>query len=177
MLSRAPTRKAAVAYLAASGAVPISIVKSGAAPTFAFSTANKITGRTIAARWWTASPDAARIASAARQAAGTAADLAECKAVLARCATSAGATLTPEDVAIAGASAAITRLDAMVDTMRRNGTLAEFNARYKSGRAAAAVEGRGFMAYSVAMARLKRALIPMLQQGKPISEILVEVFR
>ena len=38
------------------------------------------------------------------------------------------------------------------------------NARYKRGRAAAA-EGHGFMTFGVAMTRLKRGLIPMLQSG------------
>jgi len=59
------------------------------------------------------------------------------------------------------------RLDAMVETMRRDGTLRVFNARYQAGRAAAAAEG-GFMSFGIAMARFKKALIPMLQSGKPI---------
>ena len=43
----------------------------------------------------------------------------------------------------------------MIEAMRRDGTLQEFNARYKRGRAVALAEGRGFMAFGVAMARLK----------------------
>jgi hypothetical protein len=90
-----------------------------------------------------------------------------------------GATLTPDDVAIERAAAAVIRLDSMIDAMRRDGTLREFNARYKRGRAAALAEGRGFMGYGVAMARLKAALIPMLisQSGKPMSSIFEQVFR
>ena len=79
--------------------------------------------------------------------------------------------------AITRASAACIRLDAMIEAMRRDGTLREFNARYKRGRAAALARGEGFMAFHVAMARLKRALIPMLQSGKPISGVFEEVFR
>jgi hypothetical protein len=41
------------------------------------------------------------------------------------------------------------------------------NTRYKRGRAAA-VEGHGFMTLGVAMTRLKRGLIPMLQSGTPM---------
>ena len=64
------------------------------------------------------------------------------------------------------------RLDAMVETMRRDGTI---NARYQAGRAAAAAEGKGFMSFGVAMARFKKALIPMLQSGKPISGVFEDV--
>jgi hypothetical protein len=42
-------------------------------PLFAITTASKITGK-IAARWWTAAPDAARIATAACLCAGPAPD-------------------------------------------------------------------------------------------------------
>jgi hypothetical protein len=41
---------------------------------------------------------------------------------LARSAASLRATLTPDDVAIGRASAAVTRLDAMIESMRRDGT-------------------------------------------------------
>jgi hypothetical protein len=68
MLAKAPNRKAAVAYLAASGAVPITI-KSAGGLACTITTGTKITG-TIAGRWWIAALDAARIASAARQGAG-----------------------------------------------------------------------------------------------------------
>jgi len=72
------------------------------------------------------------------------------------------ATLTPDDVAIAQASAAVIRLDVMLEHMR-----SDSNARYKRGRAAAA-EGHGFMTSGVAMTRLKRCRIPLLQSGTPM---------
>ena len=37
--------------------------------------------------------------------------------------------------------------------------------------------GKGFMGYGVAMARLKAALIPMLQSGRPLGGVFEEVFR
>jgi hypothetical protein len=61
--------------------------------------------------------------------------------------------------------------------MRRDGVLREFNRRYAAGRAAAAVEGRAFISYGIALARLKRALIPRLQSEKPIAGLFAEVFR
>jgi hypothetical protein len=85
--------------------------------------------------------------------------------------------LTPDDVAISRASAAVVRLDLMIEQMRRSGQLQEFNVRYKRGRAAALARGEGFMNFAVAMARLKRALIPMLQSGKPMRGVFDEVFR
>jgi hypothetical protein len=69
------------------------------------------------------------------------------------------------------------RLDAMLATMRVDGTLALFNQRYKLGRAAAKAEGRGFMGYNTALARLKLALIPALTSGQPIAGIFAEIFR
>jgi hypothetical protein len=53
MLARSPNRKADAAYLAASGAVPIIIIECDGVCS-------------IRATWWTAAPDAARIANAAR---------------------------------------------------------------------------------------------------------------
>jgi hypothetical protein len=96
---------------------------------------------------------------------------------VARSAATLGATSTPDDVAIERAAAAVIRLDSMIDAMRRDGTLREFNARYKRGRGAAAARDEGYMNYGVAMARLKAALIPMLQQGKPMRGVFDEVFR
>jgi hypothetical protein len=67
----------------------------------------------------------------------------------------------------------------MIETMRRDSTLQEFNARYTAGRAAAAARGEGFMGYGVAMACLKRALIPMLmdKSAGPMQSIFDQIFR
>jgi hypothetical protein len=69
------------------------------------------------------------------------------------------------------------RLDAMVKAMNRDGTLREFNRQYKLRRAIALAEGRGFMLYAVAMKRLKLALVPMLQSGRPLAGVFDEVFK
>jgi hypothetical protein len=137
MLAKSPNRKRAEQYLAASGAVPISIIERDGQ--LSIGTVIKLTG-TVAARWWTVAADAPRVASAARLCAGAEPDLPAATAALARSAAALGATLTPDDVAISRASAAIVRLDAMVEQMRRSGQLQEFNVRYKRGRAAALAE-------------------------------------
>jgi hypothetical protein len=64
MLAKAPNRKRAEQYLAASGAVPISVTERAT-----IHTGSKITG-TVAARWWIAERDALRVANAARLCAG-----------------------------------------------------------------------------------------------------------
>jgi hypothetical protein len=117
----------------------LSAIKVGLPPTLISITASKITG-TVAARWWTAEQDAPRVATAARTLAGANPDVPAATAALARAAASLGATLTPDAVAIGRAGDAVKRLDAMMEMMRRDGTLREFNARYKAGRAAAMCE-------------------------------------
>jgi hypothetical protein len=47
----------------------------------------------------------------------------------------------------------------MVETMRRNGALREFNAAYKIRRAGGTARSEGFMGIGIAMARFKRALM------------------
>jgi hypothetical protein len=53
MLAKAPNRKRAVAYLAASGAVPITIIEhDGVCSIRTGTTTNGTTITTTAARWW-----------------------------------------------------------------------------------------------------------------------------
>jgi hypothetical protein len=89
---------------------------------------------TIAARWWTFAPVAARVASAVGQELGPAPDLVACTAAVARSAASLRATLTDDATAISRAADTVVRLNAMLESMCRAGQLAEFYARYKAGR-------------------------------------------
>lgn len=50
------------------------------------------------------------------------------------------------------------RLDSYLEAIRRNGTLAQFNAAYKAYRLGAKARNAGAMTYSVALAKLKKAL-------------------
>ena len=131
----------------------------------------------IIARWWLHAQDVASVASAARRLAGAGADAAEAIAAVQRAAGVLRATLTDDDDAIRRADYSMQRLDLVFEEMRRDGTLRIFNTRFKAGRAAAAAEGRGFIGYNTALARLKLQLIPMLAAGKPIeSGVFAKVF-
>jgi hypothetical protein len=135
--------------LAASGAVAISIIeRDGVTRIVTDHSKGKV------ARWWIASQDAHQVAAQARRYAGRDPDAARATAALHRAAAALQAVLTPDDVAIARAANAVLRLDATVEKMRRDGVLHEFNRRFRAGRAAALAEGRRFMSYRSAMARL-----------------------
>ena len=138
MLAKPPNRKRALEYLEASGAVPITIIERDGVCTI-HAGGKSETVSDIISTVWLAEQDAARVAREARRLAGDSPDASQATAALARSAALLGVTLTPADVAIARASAAVTRLDAMIEAMRWDGTLQQFNTRYKAGRAAAAV--------------------------------------
>jgi hypothetical protein len=128
MLAKAPNRKRAVEYLALSGAVPITIIeRDGVCSISTGKTTTGRTGATIAARWWITAAMASPVAAQARQLVGAKPDLPAATAAVARSAAVLRATLTPDDIAIGRASAAVTRLDAMLEAMRRDGTLQEFS--------------------------------------------------
>jgi hypothetical protein len=175
MLARSPDRKRATEYLAACGAASITLTERDGVCSII--TAKTASGRIIA-RWWLhAAQDAASVAAQARRFAGARPDVSAAIEAVKRSAGILRATLTPDDIAIARAANSMQRLDSLIATMRVDGTLALFNQRYKRGRAAAKAEGRGFMGYNTALARLKLALIPALTAGKPIAGIFAEVFR
>lgn len=64
--------------------------------------------------------------------------------------------LTPHGAAIARATKMASALDQLVTEMRASGALKAFNQMFKARRAAAAAEGRGFMSYGAASARLRK---------------------
>src|SRR5260221_12864485 len=90
---------------------------SSNAMVFAAFHVGKIAG-TVAGGWWLATQDAARVAARARRLAGISPEPAI--AAVQRSATALGATLTPDDVAIRQAGDSMKRLDATVETMRRD---------------------------------------------------------
>jgi hypothetical protein len=171
MLARSPDRKRATEYLVASGAVPITVTTTGTIRT------GTVTGKGRGARWWVSASMAVPVASAARRLAGPAPDASEAIEAVTRSASLLRASLTPDDVAVERAAASMMRLDSMFEAMRASGQLREFNRAYKIRRAAALAAGHGFMNYSTALRRLKFALVPMLQQGKPMRGVFDEIFR
>jgi hypothetical protein len=102
-------------------------------------------------------------------------------AALHEAASDLGATLTPHATAIERAQAAATKLDRYMESLRDSGVLAEFNRQYKLRRLEANANGSGFMTYKIAVARLRRALIPLLMGGGrtigPVQSLFAAVFR
>jgi hypothetical protein len=80
---------------------------------------------------------------------------------------------------MARAGDAVARLDAYLTSLRCTDTLKEFNRSYKRRRMAATARGEGFMAYKVAEAGLRQALIPLLVNGRtigPAQSLFAEIF-
>jgi hypothetical protein len=72
------------------------------------------------------------------------------------------------------AQAALAKIDQRMVTAQRTGALSEFNQQYRERRLAAAKQGRKFMSYSAATARLRKALAKAAA-GEPVA-IVREVF-
>ena len=88
--------------------------KADGALGFAITTTRKIIG-TVAAQWWIAEQDATPVARGAPLLAGLPGTCSQATAAVVRSAASLRAVLTPDDAAISRASAAVVRLDAMVE--------------------------------------------------------------
>jgi hypothetical protein len=71
------------------------------------------------------------------------------------------------------------RIEEYIASMRARGAMREFTRAYKRRRTEAAANGKGFMSYAVAEARLRRALIPRLIGGQnvgPAQSLFAEIF-
>jgi hypothetical protein len=172
-VSRSSDTKAALRYLEASGARAISITTGRGHVVIA------VGFKTDAVEvFWLSAAKARAVAAKARKIAGDAVDVEAVVAALHEAAVQCRATLTAHNTAIARAGAAAHRLDAIVETLRACGMMREFTRQYKLRRAAATARGEGFTSYGNAEARLRQALIPLLQSGgKPAAQsIFAEVF-
>ena len=164
------TDKAAINYLASSGAAPIWISERGT-----IHAGGKVTDA-VAARWWIDARMAVPVARAARSLAGDNQDVSAATAALHRAAASLRVALTADAVAIERARSAAMKLDAYLSG---RGVLRDFNAAFKQRREAAAMQGKGSMSYRATEVRLRRALIPMLVNGGTIGprSLFEEIFR
>jgi hypothetical protein len=174
-IPRLPDTKAALAYLAASGAAPIFVTEVGDVATIR--TGSKVDPRAVVVFWTMA--DAKPVVACARRIAGKNQNVDDAVVSLRKAAVECRATLTPHDVVMARAHVAAERLDRFMSSMRGTGVLKEFTRTYRLRRVAAAERGKGFMSYKVAELRFKRALIPLLMNGgKPAigSSLFAEVF-
>jgi hypothetical protein len=175
-IPRSPDTKAALAYLAASGAAPIFVTEVGDVATIR--TGSKVDPRAVVV-FWIAGQDAKPVVKVARRLAGKDQNVGDAVVSLKKAAVECRATLTPHDVAMSRAGAASKRLDEYLTSLKGTGVLKEFTRTYRLRRVAAAERGKGFMSYKVAELRFKRALIPLLMNGgKPAigSSLFAEVF-
>jgi hypothetical protein len=70
---------------------------------------------------------------------------------------------------MARASVVAERLDVLMDQLKASGIWLDFTKTYRQRRLAAKARGEGFMPFSAAELRFKRALVPLLQSGgKPV---------
>jgi hypothetical protein len=169
--------KTAIDYLSTSGATAISIIETEGVCSFRVGL--KIDQNAVSV-YWVRETDARSIVKHARRDAGRSPDAARAGRALAQAAADHRQTLTPNDVAMARAGVAVTKLDAYLESLRGTGTLKEFNRAFKQHRVAAMAHGQGFMMYKVAQARLRAALIPLLVAGKtvdPSRSLFAEIFR
>jgi hypothetical protein len=160
--ARSSDAKAAIAYLIASDASAISIIENESGCTYRVGT--KLDPRAASVHWLP--EDKARpVLKAARRGAGKRPDIATAIAALHRAAADLHVTLTEHATAMMRAVEAAKRLDQFMDGLRGTGRLREFNRMFKRRRMEAMLNGRGFMSYAAAEARLRKAPIPLLQGG------------
>jgi hypothetical protein len=174
--ARSPDTKAAINYLIASGATAITITENETG--CSFKVGSKIDPYTVEIYWLTAA-QAKPLVRLARKQAGRQPDISAASAALARAATALRVTLTPNDVAMARAGEAATKLNRYIDGLRGTGVLKEFTRAYRRHRLAATARGEGFMSFAVAEARLRLALIPLLVGGEtvgPTQSLFANIF-
>jgi hypothetical protein len=127
--------------------------------------------------FWLPGDKAVKVSRLARKIAGDSPSFDTMVAALQKAATECRVVLTEHVTAISRATAMAAKLDALMDQLQASGVMLEFTRTYKARRLAAKARGQGFMRYSVAQERLRRALIPLLVNGGQIeSSIFREVF-
>jgi hypothetical protein len=104
--------------------------------------------------WWVRKADAAQLLEDARERGNVEAS-----------ARRLGISITRHEIVLMRTDKALARLDAILADAKRNGDLATFNREYRTKRLAAAAAGTGFMAYTTAEKRLKRALMTAVADG------------
>jgi hypothetical protein len=127
--------------------------------------AARVDPRDALVAWWC---DAALAAHVAREARKRDGDIVGAAGKL-------GVPLTAHDVVLSRASAAIARLDDLVDQAHADGKLPFFNREYRRRREAAQARGAGFISYGQARARLGKVLASV-PAGTASRAVLLEVF-
>jgi hypothetical protein len=112
--------------------------------------------------WWCEARDVGRLMRAAKDG-----DVPSAAAAL-------GITITEHATVVERAKGAVARIEERVAQAQRTGALAAFNSEYRRRRLEAARDGRRFMTYRQARARLRKAL-GKVAAGEPVA-IVREVF-
>jgi hypothetical protein len=167
---RSPDNRAALAYLAASGAVAINVdiagtIKAGKCPAGA-------------ATFWIVAKQAVAVRKLARKLAGKDPDLKTSIEVLHQAAAELRITLTPNEIAISRATMMAGKIEQAMEDLHWSGKLKQINKLYRTLRLAAKQRGEGFMSFKVAEARLRQALVPVLMSGqRPTTSLFETIFR
>jgi hypothetical protein len=153
-----------VAYLEASGAKAISVLeKNGVASILAKARPE----RDAVVVFWLPGTQVRKVAAKARVIAGKD-DLTVDRLVAAihAAAKEYRTEATPHDTAVRRAAKSIEQLDVTFEQMRKEGQLQVFNQLFARQHEQRHSLGLGYMSYNTALMKLKRALIPVLAQGK-----------
>jgi hypothetical protein len=171
-------RKRAESYLAASGAVPISLIRRDGVCSI-HAGLGSAQGGHLVSRQWIDERQAIAVTREARRYAGDRPDGPTAANALARAAASQRATLTADHVAIERAGAAAEKVEHHLAALRRTGGLREFNREFSARRNEARAAGHGFMSYSTATARLRSAMVERLvgrDTVGPVGQLFEKIF-
>jgi hypothetical protein len=152
----------AVRYLRAANAVPVAIAERDG-------NACLLSGRIVAdasSSYWVDADQAGALTRQTRLLAGDQPSVARLTEALRQAAADRHVVLTAHQEAIRRAQIATAELDQAFERLREGRLLREFNRHYREHRRLAKENGCGFMTYATALARLKRALIPILASGR-----------
>jgi hypothetical protein len=171
-------RKRAETYLAASGAVPISVTRRDGVCSIHAGRAGGHAGDVVSTQWID-ERQAIAVTREARRYAGDRPDGPTAADALARAAASQRATLTADHVTIERAGDAAERIEQHIAALRRTGGLREFNREFSARRNEARAAGHGFMSYSTATARLRSAMVERLvgrDTVGPVGQLFAKIF-
>jgi hypothetical protein len=172
-------RKRAESYLAASGTMPITVIRRDGVCAIHAGRAGAHGGDVIVSTQWIDEREAIAVTREARRYAGDRPDGPTAADALARAAASQRATLTADHIAIERAGALSEKIDQHLAALRKTGGLREFNREYTARRNAARAAGHGFMSYSTATARLRSAMIERLVGRDaigPVGQLFEKIF-
>jgi hypothetical protein len=119
-----------------------------------------------ACAWWLPADQAGVVLKLARQPGGD----------LEGAARKAGIVLADHATVLARAEAAVAKISTRLDQAQKTGVLQEFNQEYRRRRLEAAQQGRGFMSYRTAQARLQRVLTKVAATGEAPAAIVKAAF-